>query len=169
MGLLSFPGKILRALFGKPRSFSVGESFESYARKYLFTERHFELLQKTHGYRSPKKNFVPSTDPDFKFRDKRNGKIFFVEAKYRKSFFKGQVTWCTGNQLLSYQQRNRECPVFILLGVGGNPDHPAFVSLIPLKQANFTILFKSHAEKYAIHFKKVVASRALWKRRTGFW
>ncbi len=169
MGLLSIPFKILRALFGTPRSFSVGESFEGYARKYLFTERRYELLQKTHGYRSPKKNYVPSADPDFKFRDRRNGKIFFVEAKYRKSFFKGQVTWCTENQLSRYQQRNREYPVFILLAVGGTPDHPAFVSLIPLKKINFTALFKSHAEKYAIHFKKVIASRVLWKRQTSFW
>jgi len=169
MLLLSFPFKILRALFGTPRSFTVGESFESYARKYLFTERHYQLLQKTHGYRSPKKNYVPSADPDFKFRDRRNGKIFYVEAKYRKSFFKGQVTWCTERQLDHYHQCYRENPVFILLAVGGNPDRPEFVSLIPLKKANFTTLFKSHAEKYSIHTKRKIASRLLWRRQTSFW
>lgn len=169
MGLLSFPFKILRTLFGTPKSFSAGESFENYIRNYLFTERHYELLQKTHGYRSPKKNYVPSADPDFKFRDRRNGKIFYIEAKYRKSFFKGQVTWCTERQLQHYQQCNREYPVFILLGVGGSPIHPAFASLIPLKKAGFTTLFKSHAEKYVVHTKHAIVSRVLWRRQSIFW
>jgi len=164
MWLLSLPLKILRALFGTPKSFSVGENFEGYARKYLFTERYYELLQKTHGFRSQKKNYVPSINPDFKFRDRRNGKIFYVEAKYRKSFFKGQVIWCAKHQLQRYQQSNRECSVFILLGVGGNPGSPEFVSLIPLNQVNFTTLFKSFAEKHTIHFRRPVKSKVLWRR-----
>jgi hypothetical protein len=164
MGFFSILGKGLRALLGKPKSFTVGEKFEHYARQYLFSKSYYELLQKTHGYKTRNKNYVPSADPDFKFRDRRNGKIFFVEAKYRSSFFNGQVSWCTENQLRRYQQRNRECPVFILLGIGGSPDRPAFVSLIPLSQANFTALFRSHAEKYAIHPKKIVSPKILWKR-----
>jgi hypothetical protein len=164
MELFSILGKGLRALFGTPKSFTVGEKFEHYIRKYLFTQSHYELLQKTHGYKNKNKNYVPSADPDFKFRDRRTGKIFYVEAKFRTAFFKGQVSWCTGRQLYNYQQRNRESKVFVLLGVGGRPDRPAFVSLIPLNDANFTILFASHAEKYSVHPKKRIASRILWRR-----
>jgi hypothetical protein len=164
MGFFSILGKGLRALWGTPKSFTVGEKFEHYARQYLFPQSDYELLQKTHGYKTKNKNYVPSADPDFKFRDRHKGKIFYVEAKYRTAFFKGQVKWCTENQLSRYQQRNRECPVFILLSIGGSPDRPAFVSLIPLSQANFTILFRSHAEKYAVHPKKRILSKNLWRR-----
>lgn len=164
MFLLSLPFRLLRFLFGTPRSFTTGEKFERYARKFLFTGNRYELLQKTHGYKSKNKNFVLSVDPDFKFRDRNSGRIFYVEAKYRSSFFKGQVTWCTEKQLSHYRQRNNELPVFVLLGTGGRPEQPAFVSLIPLKQANFTSLFLSHAEKYSIHPRRALLSRILWRR-----
>jgi hypothetical protein len=164
MFLLSLPGKIFNVLFGTPRSFTTGEKFERYTRKYLFTSGHYELLQKTHGYKTRNKNFVPSADPDFKLRDRRTGKLLYVEAKYRTTFFKGQVKWCTEKQLDHYRQRNREVPVFVLLATGGSPDRPAFVSLIPLKQVNFTTLFVSHAEKYSIRPGKTVSSKTLWRR-----
>jgi hypothetical protein len=164
MGLFSILGNGLQTLFGKPKSFSTGEKFEQYIRKHLLTAGHYELLQKTHGYRTKNKNYVPSTAPDFKFRDRQNGKLFYVEAKYRKSFFKGQVSWCTERQLQYYRRSNRECPVFILLGVGGNPDKPAFVSLISLEKVNFIQLYQSFTEKYAIHPEKRIGSRILWRR-----
>ena len=164
MGLFSLPGKIFNALFGTPRSFTAGEKFERYTRKYLFTSGYYELVQKTHGYKTGEKNFVPSADPDFKLRDRRTGKLFYIEAKYRAVFFKGQVKWCTEKQLSHYQLRNREIPVFILLATGGSPDRPAFVSLIPLKQVNFTTLFMSHAEKYSVHPGRNVSSKTLWRR-----
>ena len=164
MGLLSLPFKLWRVLAGTPRSFTIGEKFEYYARKYLFTGGSYELLQKTHSYKTRKKNYVPSADPDFKFRDRRTGRLFYIETKYRSSFFKGQVTWCTEKQLSHYRRRNSELPVFILLGTGGSPGQPAFISLIPLKQANFTSLFFSHAEKYSIHPRKAVSPKILWRR-----
>ncbi|MBI5856792.1 MAG: hypothetical protein HZB42_04000 [Sphingobacteriales bacterium] len=162
--LLSLPFRLWRALFGTPRSFTAGEKFERYARKYLFSNSRYDLLQKTHGYKTKDKNFVLSADPDFQFRDRRSGRIFYVEAKYRSAFFKDQVTWCTEKQLSHYQQRNREWPVFVLLGAGGRPEQPAFVSLIPLRSASFTSLFLSHARKYSIHPRRPVLSKTLWKR-----
>lgn len=164
MSLLLLPFRLWRALFGTPRSFTTGERFEHYARKYLFPRSRYELLQKTHGYKTKNKKFVPSADPDFKFRDRNSGRIFYVEAKYRSSFFKGQVKWCTEKQLSHYRQRNNELPVFVLLGTGGRPEKPAFVSLIPLRSACFTSLFLSHAEKFSIHPRRTLLSRILWKR-----
>jgi hypothetical protein len=160
MGLFS----IFRSLFGTPASFTTGEKFEHYARKYLFTREYYELLQKTHSYKTSNKNFVPSSDPDFKFRDRRTGRIFYVEAKYRKIFFRGQVKWCTEKQLGDYQERNRENPVFILLAVGGSPARPPFVSLIPLNRANFIVLYDYYAKKYAVSPGKYISSKILWRR-----
>jgi hypothetical protein len=164
MGFISILGRGLRAIFGKPRSYSTGEKFERYSRKYIFTQNNFKLLQKTHPYRNTRANYVPSADPDFKFLDLNKGKVFFVEAKYRASFFKGQVNWCTDKQLSSYNRRSLEYPVFILLGVGGTPERPAFLSLIPLQQAQYNILFQRHLEKYSISPRRQVRSKILWRR-----
>ncbi|HYM94844.1 MAG TPA: hypothetical protein VET23_11940 [Chitinophagaceae bacterium] len=163
MGLLSILGKGLQTLF-TPQTFKTGEKFENYIRKKLFTERYYELLQRTYGYNVKTKTFVQSANPDFKLRDRRTLKIFYAEAKYRKQFFKGKITWCTENQLSHYRQCNREFPVFIILGVGGSPAKPAFVFLIPLRVANFTELYKSEAEKYMIHSRRPVLSKILWRR-----
>ena len=163
MGLFSLLGKGLKTLF-TPQTFKTGEQFEHYVRKRLFKDRHFELLQRTLGYNVKTKDYVQSANPDFKLRDRRTKKIFFAEAKYRKSFFKGHLTWCSENQLRHYRQCNHEFPVFIILGVGGEPSHPDFVALIPLSQANFTDMFLSHAKKFSIHPRNAISSKTLWRR-----
>jgi hypothetical protein len=163
MGFFSLVGKGLRALF-TPASFKTGERFENYIRKKLFTDRYYEQLQRTYGYNVKTKNFVHSSNPDFKFRDRRKSKIFYAEAKYRKSFYKGQLTWCTDDQLEHYQRCNREFPVFIILGVGGEPWQPAFVALIPLHKVNFTSIYLSLAEKYQVRNRRPVLSKTLWRR-----
>jgi len=159
MGFFSF----FKILF-TPQSFKTGEKFEHYIRKKLFTERYFQLVEKTYGYGNKGVNYVKSVNPDFKFFDRRTKRFFFIEAKYRKSFYKGQLSWCTEKQLEHYHQCNRETPVFIVLGVGGEPWRPAFVALIPLYKVNFTTLYLSFAEKYKIHPRRSVLSKILWKK-----
>lgn len=163
MGILSLIGKGLKSLF-TPGSFKTGESFENYIRKKIFTEKYYELLQRTYGYNVKSKNFVHSSNPDFKLRDRRTLKTFYAEAKYRKYFFKGKVTWCTEEQLNRYRQCNREAPVFIILGVGGTPNHPKFIFIIPLRVANFTDLFQSEIKKYMIHPRRPILPGKLWRR-----
>ncbi|HVT85349.1 MAG TPA: hypothetical protein VHD35_09090 [Chitinophagaceae bacterium] len=163
MGLLSWISKSLKSLF-TPESFKTGERFENYVRKKLFTERYYELLQRTYGYNVKTNNYVRSSNPDFKFRDRRTLKIFYAEAKYRKYFYKGKTSWCTEEQLKRYRQCNQEVPVFIILGVGGTPQRPKLIFLIPLRVANFTELFISEVEKYMIHPRRPILSKTLWKR-----
>ncbi|MBS1631731.1 MAG: hypothetical protein JST10_04060 [Bacteroidetes bacterium] len=163
MGLLSWVGKGLNSIF-TPHSFKTGEKFENYIRKKIFTERYYEQLQRTYGYNVKSANYVHSSNPDFKFRDRRTLKIFYAEAKYRKYFFQGKTTWCTELQLNRYRQANRESPVFIVLGVGGEPNSPQFVFLIPLRIANFTELYMSEIKKYMIHPRRPVLSKRLWNR-----
>lgn len=163
MGLLSWIGKGLQSLL-TPQSFKTGEKFEDYLRRKLFTERYYELLQRTYGYNVKTPNYVHSSNPDFKFRDRRTQKIFYTEAKYRKYFYKGKISWCTDEQLKRYRQCNDVAPVFIILGVGGLPHRPELVFLIPLRVVNFTELYFSEIKKYRIHSRKVVSSKTLWRR-----
>ena len=163
MGLLSWIGKGFKSLF-TPESFKTGEKFETYVRKKIFTERYYELLQRTYGYNVKTRNYVHSSNPDFKLRDRRTLKIFYAEVKYRKYFYQGKTSWCTEEQLKRYRQSNQEAPVFIILGVGGFPHRPQFVFLIPLRVANFTELYISEVKKYTIHPRRPVLSKILWRR-----
>lgn len=53
MGFLSWIGKGLNTFF-TPESFKTGEKFENYVRKKIFTDRYFELIQRTYGYNEKK-------------------------------------------------------------------------------------------------------------------
>jgi hypothetical protein len=163
MGLLSWIGKGIKTFF-TPESFKTGEKFENYVRKKLFTDRYYELLQRTYGYNVKKPNYVHSSNPDFKLRDRRTLKIFYAEAKYRKYFYQGKTKWCTEEQLKRYRQSNQEAPVFVILGVGGVPHRPKLIFLVPLRVANFTELYISEIEKYMIHPRRPIMSKILWRR-----
>lgn len=163
MGFLSWIGKGLKTLL-TPESFKTGEKFENYVRKRLFTDRYYELLQRTYGYNVKTKHYVHSSNPDFKLRDRRTLKTFYAEIKYRKNFYKGKTSWCTEEQLNRYRQSSQEAPVFIVLGIAGKPQRPKFVFLIPLRVANFTELYLSEIKRYMIRPRRSVSSKTLWRR-----
>ena len=87
-----------------------------------------------------------------------------VEAKFRTGAFNDKVVWCNDKQLVSYLDYNKEKPVFLILGMGDNPEYPEFLSLMPLTQVKYTGLFLSQAEKFEINLDKPVSSKILWTR-----
>jgi len=167
MGLLSILGKGLQAMIDEattPESFKMGSKFEQYVRDYLFVDSYYELLERTHDYKTNKDYVKSSLKPDFTFRDKWTKKEFYVEAKFRTSDYNGKIVWCNDSQLKRYLEYNKERPVFLILGMGDNPNEPEFLSLIPLAQAKYTGLFSSHAKKFEIKLDKPVSSKILWGR-----
>ncbi len=76
MGLLSIPGKGLKAMVDKaltPESFKAGRKFEDYDREYLLPEKYFDLVERTHDYNTNSRNYVGSSKkPDFAFRNHEN-------------------------------------------------------------------------------------------------
>lgn len=167
MGLLSILSKGLKAMIDEattPESFKLGQKFEDYVRKYLFVSDYYDLLERTHDYNTNKDYVESSLKPDFTFRDKLTKKEFYVEAKFRTGLYKDKIMWCNEKQLVRYLAYNKEKPVFLILGFGGDPDYPEFLSLIPLLQAKYTGLFPSHAEKFEIEVDKAVASKILWAK-----
>ena len=101
-----------------PESFKKGEKFENYIRNYLFTKDKFDMLHKTPAYATNKNDYSSedSEKPDFKFKVIRTGKAFWVEAKYRSTYYED---WCKPSQLERYREINKELPVYITLGLGG--------------------------------------------------
>jgi hypothetical protein len=168
MGLLSILTKGLNAMIDEaltPESFKMGEKFENYVRQFLFVNNYYDLLERSHNYTTNSKDYVQSSlKPDFKFCDKWTKKEFYVESKFRTSDYKGKIVWCNDNQLIRYKEYNKERPVFLMLGMGGDPKYPEFLSLIPLAEAKYTGLFTSLVEKFEIKIDEPIKSKILWGR-----
>jgi hypothetical protein len=167
MGLFSILSKGVKAMIDEattPESFKMGEEFENYVRKYLFVDNYYDIIERTHNYKTNKDYVESSLKPDFKFRDKWTKKEFYVEVKFRTGLYNNKIVWCKDKQLARYLDYNKQLPVFIILGMGDNPKYPEFLSLIPLAQAKYTGLFPSHAEKFEIEIDKPVSSKILWIR-----
>lgn len=84
MGVLTRALKAAWAEMNKPETYVAGGEFEQYVRKYLFPKGRYDLVHQTHDYEANKNDFVEtSKGPDFRFRARRSGREFLVEAKYR--------------------------------------------------------------------------------------
>jgi hypothetical protein len=167
MGIISILSKGIQAMIDEattPQSFKIGEQFENYVRDCLFVDEYYDILERTHNYKTNKDFVESSLKPDFKFRDRWTKKEFYVEAKFRTGVQNNKIIWCNEKQLMRYLHYNKERPVFLILGMGDNPKYPDFLSLIPLTQARYTGLFPSHAEKFEIRLDKSISSNILWNR-----
>jgi len=150
-------GKLVRAVkafleeLHKPETYAKGDEFEHYVRKYLFTKEEYDLVAQTHDYKTNEKDFVEtSKDPDFKFRSRRSGREFFVEVKYRSGFYQGVAQWCKPYQLKRYKDIAKAVPVLVAIGIGGRPESPDNVYIVPVKHINYTELFPSFLKDYEV-------------------
>lgn len=76
---------------------------------------------------------------------------FAVECKWRHEFNgNGYVKWCDDSQLERYQEyaSSNSWPVFIILGVGGEPSSPDQVYCVPLRAMKFSDAKKSYLEGF---------------------
>ena len=140
----------------KPKSHIKGDDFENYIRKRIFTSKYYTKVSMTHDYNQNKGDFIDkSKEPDFHFRDKKSGKEFMVECKFRTYIYgdegKGKVKWTYPAQLKRYQQteKQKKIPVFVALGMGDS-NYPDPIFIIPLKKAKYVTLFESFLYKYEI-------------------
>lgn len=167
MGLISIISKGIKAMYDEattPKSHRIGQHFEDYVRNYIFTDEHFDLVEKTHDYNTNRNDYVESSlKPDFKFRDRKTGMEFYVEAKFRTSLHDGKIVWCNDKQLYRYQQYNKETPVFLIIGMGSSAKNPDYLALLPLSAAKYTGLFPSYADEYEIKVDKAMRSKKLWR------
>lgn len=161
-GLQAFSNEV-----NKPSSFEKGEAFENYVREYLFPIQDYDLVHKTHDYHSNNGDYVESSlKPDFKFRDKKTKKEFYVEVKWRKGFYNKQykVEWCNTQQLRRYKAIDKkEDKVFVVLGFGDKPARPEEIILFPMSSCNYTGLYDSFLDNYSFYVDKPVFSGYLWK------
>ena len=140
--------------------------FHSYHKGYLF-ERYIEqkfpktewaVVTYTRDSHKRLQRFVESDgNPDFVFRKISSNYVIAVECKYRSKYWdntklgKG-IGWETRlSERYGEYSRRQNVPVYLAIGIGGNPKSPAVVSFIPLEivQNKYpTFIPKEIIEKY---------------------
>lgn len=156
-------GKLARAVrafleeLQKPETYVKGDEFEHCVRKHLFTREEYDLVAQTHDYKANENDFVESSkDPDFKFRSRRSGREFFVEVKYRSGFRRGAVEWCKPYQLERYKEIATAVPVLVAIGVGGRPESPEHVYIVPVEEIRYRTLLTSFLRHYEVPVNQCV-------------
>ncbi len=152
--------------FFKPKSFVKGEKFEDYVRDFMFPPESYDLIYRTPSFISNSIDFSEeSLNPDFKFRDKKNGNVFYVEAKWRAGYYnkEDKINWCNSHQLTRYKNIDKTFfKVFIALGFGDNPYNPESLIFFPINKCNFTGLYDSFMDEFEFYLDKPIFSNYLW-------
>ena len=123
-----------------------GKQFEDWALR-LFPAESFNIIHKTVGGADLDGRYTEDcVYPDYKFRDRKTRTEFWVECKYRSHRGeKGNLEWTDMPHLQRYKRirKETEIPVFILIGIGGNPDDPEELLFFNLDKAGYATLFYS--------------------------
>jgi hypothetical protein len=83
--------------------------------------------------------------PDLVFAARQAGKkdYFAIECKWKEAIRGQSWEWAKSEQRDHYHEFADKMlmPVFIVAGVGGSPDHPAQVYIIPLSDIQSSVVF----------------------------
>jgi hypothetical protein len=121
------------------RNYHKGLLFERFIEN-KFSEPEYICVDATKDLHKKLRRFVESDlNPDFVFKEKITGRSFAVECKYR-SFYKignlgDEGVWWKkeqGERYLNYS-RLKNYPVYVVIGIGGNPKSPKIISYIPIE------------------------------------
>ncbi|MCL7411107.1 MAG: hypothetical protein M8350_04765 [Methanosarcinaceae archaeon] len=151
-------GELFEDLTGKSKRPEIkGSRFEKFISEEIFIDKLFDLVEMTRDFDSNSERFEErSMNPDFRFRDKRTGEEFWIEAKYRIGLFRnknGQFVCeiCKSWQLDRYKEveKSSKKKVYICLGIGEDPRFPETIHLIPVSNA-YPQLFQSRLKETLI-------------------
>ena len=129
-----------------------GVAFEEYIVS-RFSKKYF-ALKEWRGDKSSNGVYAESnTYPDMEYTFTLHGETynFAVECKWRARYNKeNKVEWSYKEQLARYRQfaKDKNMPVFIVIGIGGTPSKPANVFVVPLASIKDVNLPKSWLENY---------------------
>jgi hypothetical protein len=96
----------------------------------------------------PEANMYPDLEFEFTLRDVKSR--FAVECKWRKSYYKNGIEWAKEYQLKNYKKFKTEksIPVFVAIGVGGTPEKPEEVYIVPLTVIENIFISQAELKKY---------------------
>jgi uncharacterized membrane protein YtjA (UPF0391 family) len=117
-----------------------------------FDDAYFNLLEwrsdKFHNGKFPISSTLP--DLEYEFNSNRHRIKFAVECKWRKSFFDYKIEWAKPYQITNYKnyEAANGIKVFIVIGVGGLPENPASVYIVPLHHISDSIFTEYQLRPY---------------------
>lgn len=130
-----------------------GDAFEKFVVK-SFNPKYFTLQE----WRSDKyvdgvyavSNHFPDLEVVFDFKSKGINEAFAIECKWRKYFYKNEIEWAKDYQIKNYKDYadKLQIPVYVVIGVGGEPEKPTELFVVPLKKIEANILTKSELQTY---------------------
>ncbi len=130
-----------------------GDAFEKYVVKNFDT--HYFTLQE---WRSDKyvdgiyavSNHFPDLEVTFTFRKKNISETFAIECKWRKSYYRNGIEWAQDYQIKNYKEYadKLSIPVYVVIGVGGEPEKPNELFIVPLAEMNSNTISKSELRNY---------------------
>ena len=139
-----------------------GDNFERYVINLFILnnkpgKEYFTVIEWTRDINRKARDIKVKSDQNPDLTMCYKGKEYFaVECKYRAKFFLSKerngyvIKWSYPEQMKRYQQFQKEknIPVFIVIGVGGSPTSPTTMYCLPLNEAKYPELDKSYLEKY---------------------
>lgn len=136
----------------KDENYEKGVEFEKYVVS-RFSKKYFSLKEwrgdkQSHGIYAESCTY-PDMELTFTLREKTY--TFAVECKWRAKYnAQDKVRWSYKDQLARYRQfaKDKNIPVFIILGIGGTPAEPAEVYVVPLASIERVELSRNWLENY---------------------
>lgn len=106
----------------------------------------------------------PDLGPDFRVRCPLTGEEFFVVCEWRARLSADdKLEWCKDYALRKYHRYSQQLPVFVVIGLGGEPISPNRVFCIPLKEARWTELLPG---VYLKHERHPPGKKFFWRSGT---
>ncbi|MCQ2275261.1 MAG: hypothetical protein MJZ86_10760 [Bacteroidales bacterium] len=95
-------------------------------------------------------NRYPDMEWEFHFDKENVTETFAVECKWRSDFYNGSIEWASEENIAIYNRfaKERNMPVFVVIGVGGMPSAPVEVYVVPLKALQYPYAKKEYLEKF---------------------
>lgn len=130
-----------------------GDAFEKFVVK-KFNPQYFTLQE----WRSDKyvdgtyavSNHYPDLEVHFELKSKGIKDVFAVECKWRRNYFKDGIEWANDYQIANYKKyaAKLNIPVFVVIGVGGEPEQPEDLYIVPLNKLQSNTVSRAHLLAY---------------------
>lgn len=135
-----------------PSSVDKGNAFEEFVAERFVINTCF-TIKDWHSFKGNGMYVEANTYPDLLMELKRNDGAyqFAVECKWRKDFQSGSILeWATSEQFLHYITfaHTKRIPVFVVIGVGGEPSAPNEVYVLPLQELTATVVKRYTLQPY---------------------